>query len=240
MERRASADSRECRRNIVTATISNFSPSHRFMMPKFASQTRVAFSSILWNTGCSSPGEEADDLQHFRRRGLLLQRLVPCRLHSLNSRTFSMAMTAWSAKVCSSSMSLAANGPGLLRVTLMTPIDAAVALQRHEQPGCGSRAPAPSVSHPRDLVRDFGVGDLRSSRRGEPSQNRVRAIGRRKRRSQHCIGLLAHGRERRQLRPCRRRSEDPGRRVTADELVGALGDGLEHRLHIRSATRRSP
>ena len=46
----------------------------------------------------------ADNLQHVGGRGLLLQRLVRSRVFactSLNSRTFSMAITAWSAKVCS-------------------------------------------------------------------------------------------------------------------------------------------
>ena len=55
---------------------------------------RVAFSSMAWNTGSSSPGDELMTLQHFRCRGLLLQR---CR-NSLSSRVFSMAMTAWAAK----------------------------------------------------------------------------------------------------------------------------------------------
>ena len=43
-------------------------------------------------------------------------------LVSLNSRTFSMAMTAWSANVSSSSTCRAANGPGSVRVTLIIPM----------------------------------------------------------------------------------------------------------------------
>ena len=50
-------------------------PHNRLIVPKFAPQTRVAFSSIFWNTGSSSPGEAADDLKNLRGRGLLLQRL---------------------------------------------------------------------------------------------------------------------------------------------------------------------
>ena len=45
---------------------------------------RVAFSSMAWNTGSSSPGELRDDLQHLGGRGLLLQRLgqfARARLH---------------------------------------------------------------------------------------------------------------------------------------------------------------
>ena len=70
-------------------------------MPNFASQSRVAFASIVSNTGSSSPGEAADDLEHVGGRGLLLQRfgqVVGALAHSLSSRAFSMAITAWSAK----------------------------------------------------------------------------------------------------------------------------------------------
>ena len=41
---------------------------------------------------------------------------------SLNSRAFSIAMTAWSAKVRSNSTWCGENGPGFLRVTTMTPM----------------------------------------------------------------------------------------------------------------------
>ena len=49
----------------------------------------------------------ADDLQHVGGRGLLLQRLARvarAACTSSNSRTFSIAMTAWSAKVWTSSI----------------------------------------------------------------------------------------------------------------------------------------
>ena len=74
----------------------------RNRLPNFASQMRVAFSSMAWNTGSSSPGELRDDLQHLRGRRLLLQRLGQIAVRactSSNSRTFSIAITAWSAKV---------------------------------------------------------------------------------------------------------------------------------------------
>ena len=65
-------------------------------------------------------GRAADDLEHLRRRGLLLQRLgklggallrssVRWR-SSFNRRVFSMAITAWSAKVVTSSICLSVNG----------------------------------------------------------------------------------------------------------------------------------
>ena len=40
---------------------------------------RVAFSSIFWNTGSSSPGEELMTCKHFRRRGLLFERFGQLR-----------------------------------------------------------------------------------------------------------------------------------------------------------------
>ena len=43
-------------------------------------------------------------------------------LVSLNSRTFWIAITAWSAKVCSSSIWWSLNAPGSLRVTLIVPV----------------------------------------------------------------------------------------------------------------------
>ena len=58
-------------------------------------------------------GRTADDFQNFAGRRLLLQRFGQSRLrscNSLNSRTFSMAMTAWSAKVSSSAICFSVNG----------------------------------------------------------------------------------------------------------------------------------
>ena len=52
------------------------SPSTRIQrLPNLASQMRVAFSSMAWNTGSRSPGELEMTLQHLRGRRLLLQRL---------------------------------------------------------------------------------------------------------------------------------------------------------------------
>ena len=59
-----------------SATTRNASPSQRYSEPNLASQMRVAFASMVSNTGSSSPGELRDDLQHLRGRGLLLQRLA--------------------------------------------------------------------------------------------------------------------------------------------------------------------
>ena len=58
-------------------------------------------------------GRATDDLEHVGGGGLLLQRLAELRVRactSSNSRTFSIAITAWSAKVVTSSICLSVNG----------------------------------------------------------------------------------------------------------------------------------
>ena len=76
-------------------------------MPNLASQMRVAFSNIAWNTGSSSPGELDMTLSTSDVAVCCSQRLVRS---SLSSRVFSMAMTAWAAKFCTSSICLSVNG----------------------------------------------------------------------------------------------------------------------------------
>ena len=75
---------------------------------------------MVSNTGCTSVGE----LLMTRRISLVAvccssvsvsSRLRACS--SVNSRTFSMAITAWSAKVSSSAIWSAENGRGFRRVT---------------------------------------------------------------------------------------------------------------------------
>ena len=59
-------------------------------------------ATIVSKTGWTSVGELADHAQDLAGRRLLLQRSRPgrgCASSSLKSRTFSMAITAWSAKV---------------------------------------------------------------------------------------------------------------------------------------------
>ena len=64
---------------------------------------------------------------------------------SLNSRTFSIAMTAWSAKVFSSSTCFSGEWPRHSgHATTIAPIGVAVAQQR--RPGCGATVPSPRHS----------------------------------------------------------------------------------------------
>ena len=66
-------------------------------------------------------GRAADDLEHLGGGGLLLQQLGSSRVRtctSSNSRTFSIAITAWSAKVVTSSICLSVNGRTSNRVKI--------------------------------------------------------------------------------------------------------------------------
>jgi len=82
---------------------------------------------MAWNTGSSSPGE----LEMTRSTSDVavccssdsLRSSVRCR-SSLSSRVFSMAMTAWAAKVLSTATCLSESGPGAPRATLNAPIAA--------------------------------------------------------------------------------------------------------------------
>ena len=81
---------------------------------------RNADFAMASNTGCTSAGEL---LMTFR-----ISAVAVCRssasLVSLNRRTFSIAITAWSAKVLSRSTWWSLNAPGSRRVTLIVPMAA--------------------------------------------------------------------------------------------------------------------
>ena len=84
-------------------------------------------------------GGAADDLQHVGRRGLLLQRLRQLRwvraCTSSNSRTFSMAITAWSAKVLTSSISLVGERPDGDALQRQHADQRVLAQERHSEDG---------------------------------------------------------------------------------------------------------
>ncbi len=77
-------------------------------MPNFASQMRMAFSSMALNTGCKSPGElemtvKTSDVAVCCSSDSESSSLRFCT--SSNSRTFSIAITAWSANALISATS---------------------------------------------------------------------------------------------------------------------------------------
>ncbi len=110
---------------LCMASSRNSPPSNKVKLPNWALQMRTAFASNASNTGSSSPGE----LEITRRTSEVavccsrdsLSSLVRCCSAS-NSRTFSMAITAWSAKVATSSICLSVNGRTVRRDNTMTPI----------------------------------------------------------------------------------------------------------------------
>ena len=77
-----------------------------------------ARSTMASNTGCTSERRTGDHLQDVGRGGLRAP-APPCT--SLNSPTFSIAITAWSANICSRRVCCSPNGPGAARVTVMMP-----------------------------------------------------------------------------------------------------------------------
>ena len=80
--------------------------------------SRLALVAIASNTGCTSDGEQAITLR--------ISAVAVCRssasLVSLNRRTFSMAITAWSAKVCSSATCWSPKAAGSAQPTVIAPI----------------------------------------------------------------------------------------------------------------------
>jgi hypothetical protein len=90
------------------ATNSKLSPRTRTMFALFARQSRAADSVSVLSTLCRSKVERLMTLSTSavpvcRYNDSLSSRVRACT--SSNSRAFSMAMTAWSAKVLSSSTS---------------------------------------------------------------------------------------------------------------------------------------
>ncbi len=88
-------------------------PSHKNIWPNFASQILTEFSNMDWNTGSRLPGELE---MTFSTSHVAVccssdsERSSVRWRSSLSSRVFSMAMTAWAAKFCTSSICLSVNG----------------------------------------------------------------------------------------------------------------------------------
>ena len=84
------------------------------MLPNLASQMRTAFASMVSKTGSNSPGEfemtcSTSEVAVCCSSSLGNSRVRACT--SSNSRTFSIAITAWSAKVVTSSICLSVKRP---------------------------------------------------------------------------------------------------------------------------------
>ena len=90
----------------------HLSPLTRIIAASVASHSRAAFSATTSSTGWMSVGELAMTPKHLSssRSDAPGSRSSLALLSSLNNRTFSMAMTAWSAKVSSSLICFSVNG----------------------------------------------------------------------------------------------------------------------------------
>jgi len=90
-----------------------------------APQRRAALFMMASNTGATSVGDcdmtaRISLVAVWRSSASVISALRVWS--SLNNRTFSIAITAWSAKVLSSATCFSVNNPGVARVTEMTPI----------------------------------------------------------------------------------------------------------------------
>ena len=95
-------------------------PSRRMTAAnKYPPAISYVVSRMASNTGCTSVG---DSLMTLRIAAVAVWR-ASASLVSLNSRTFSIAITAWSAKVCSNCTWCGVNCPASLRVTPIIPIE---------------------------------------------------------------------------------------------------------------------
>ena len=124
VRRRTRSDS--CAVTHVAASQMEQSPSNRKIATSVASHSRAALSTIASKTGWTSVGELAITRRISLGRRLLLERLgqlaVPGLCSSVNRRTFSMAITAWSAKVFEERDLLVRERADSVRATQMTPM----------------------------------------------------------------------------------------------------------------------
>ena len=137
------------------------SPSRRADALWPPSHRRRRSRAMMSKTGWTSVGELDDDAQDLAGGGLLLQRLGEVAVaasSSLNRRTFSMAMTAWSAKVLRSSTCSSREGPGLARADGDRP-------DRRCRPAASGRASdAPEARGPWPVAWSAYVRDPRGRR----------------------------------------------------------------------------
>ena len=148
---------------------------------------------------------------------------------SLNRRTFSIAITAWSAKVCSASSTLAGMGPGVSQPTLIVADRLAVAQQGYAQ-----ESPARARSENRLVlgvqvqIFDADRTTLENRPASAEAARRQQPLGREGSSQRRDVSLADEGRD-----------FQPPALVAIDERAGGLaeiqrqGDDLvEHRLHV--------
>ena len=213
-------------------------------LPLSALQSRRALLAMVSKTGCTSVGELEMTLRISLVAVCCSRVSVRSRLRassSLKSRTFSMAITAWSAKVLRSSICPSVNGPASVRAIAIAPMGAAVTKHRHGQDAARSyREPLPrpgTYSGSSEDIRDL-CDRARDDRTHRPAVVPGRG-GRRnaRRRTSTPLGLIAvMGDEVHELaiEPVHRPHPAPQSRHRA------WRDGVEDGLDVGRRAARSP
>ena len=196
------------------------------------SNRRSQLSRILSNTGCVSATEPLITCS----TSAVAVCCSSASLVSLNRRTFSIAITAWSAKVWSRSTWCVGERPGSRRATTIAPIGYAVAQQRaphHAAEAALARRRAASTD---SASRSLDVGT------GRPRRRSIARLG-----GAHpaAVGNAACSQPRRPW-PRRRANAPRGasvvdaledrRRRAATGGRDCAGDRVEHRLHVGRAS----
>ena len=193
--------------------------------------------TIASNTGCTSVGEL---LMTFRISAVAVccssasvsSRFRAC--NSLKSRAFSIAITAWSAKVLSSAISFSENSPTIARPTKIDADAAPLPQHRREDHRlcCRRSWPTPHVfGHVRRLdvgvVHDAALQDRRPG---------ARLLAQRNREVPHQappVGTVVGAQVYRAVIADEADAHVPAR----EEPLAALQDLLEHRLRVRHRAR---
>ena len=204
------------------------SPSKRNTNPSVAlGQSARRARRSTSNTGCDVGRRGADDAQHLGGRGLRSS----ASLVSLNRRTFSIAITAWSAKVCASAISWSSNVAGRLAQDRDRAERLAVLQQRDEQ----ARAVAErdrQVGHARELLRPLdGVGDGDDARLEDAGAGAAAAVERPRLEEADALRRRRVGGEGDVLDHVAARHRQV-HRLAAEQAPAALDDRVEHRLRV--------
>ena len=201
-------------------------------MPNLASQMRVAFSSMALNTGSSSPGELEMTLSTSEVAVCCSSDSVRSSVRwrtSSNSRTFSMAITAWSAKFVTSSICLSVNGSHLVRGQTTNDADRRRPL---EQRNAEHRAVAADLAEPRTRysgsARTSGIWTVLPSSAARPVTLPRSGVSGWFARTRSSSGDSHSWRRSRNASPSR--SEDHA--ISASQSASPFDQRVEHRLQI--------
>ena len=204
-------------------------------------QARGALARSASKTGCRSVGER----QMTRRISLVAVCCSSASVRSalrawssLNRRTFSMAITAWSAKVWSSAICRVGEGPDL-RPAEHDRADAARPRAAAGRQRCCEAEAAGELADRRELGFARGVRNV-DGPAVEDGTAGARLRGPAENESGKASTESAPGCGRRRDGAAHRRTGRPSRTGRLAEMRGAPGNGLEDRLDIRGGAADHP